>query len=183
MRLALLGPPGAGKGTQAEMLANVGGFEHISTGDMIRDEMSRDTELGRFAKEYYDRGDLVPDDVIIDMIKSRVADVPRVILDGFPRTVMQAAALDDQLAVAGTPLDRIIYFDVNIDEVVARLAKRREIEGRADDEPEAMRQRLEVYRRQTEPVVEYYRDSRRLVEINGVGEIDEVRERLNAAVA
>ncbi len=182
MRLALLGPPGAGKGTQAEMLAISGGFEHISTGDMIRDEMSRDTELGRFAKQYYDRGDLVPDEVIIDMIKSRVADAPRVILDGFPRTVTQAAALDDQLAVIGTPLDRVVYFDIDVEEVVTRLEKRREIEGRVDDEPDAVRQRLEVYRRETEPVVDYYRETDRLVEINGVGEIDVVRERLNAAI-
>ena len=184
MRIVILGPPGAGKGTQAVMLARERGFTHLSTGDMIRDEMERGTELGNFAKQFYDRGDLVPDDVIIGMIKGRILEATEgVVLDGFPRNVSQAASLDDQLAREDAPLDRIVLLRVDADEAVERMTKRREIEGRADDEPEAIRNRLDVFDKETAPVVDYYEDTERLVEINGVGEIEEVKARLNEALA
>lgn len=183
MRIVILGPPGAGKGTQAAMLAEARGYTHLSTGDMIRDEMARETELGVFAKQFYDRGDLVPDDVIIGMIKGRVLEAEGIILDGFPRNVSQAASLDDQLDREGTPLDKIVLMSVDPDEAVERMMKRREIEGRADDEPDAIRHRLEVFERETAPVVDYYMDTDRLIEINGVGEIEEVKARLNEALS
>ena len=183
MRIVILGPPGAGKGTQAIMLAEDRGYTHLSTGDMIRDEMARETELGTFAKQFYDRGDLVPDDVIIGMIKSRVIQSDGIVLDGFPRNVSQAASLDDQLDREGAPLDKIVLLSVDPDEAVERMMKRREIEGRVDDEPEAIRNRLEVFERETAPVIDYYMDTDRLIEVNGVGEIEEVKARLNAALS
>ena len=182
MRIVFLGPPGAGKGTQATMLSDKKGYVHLSTGDMIRDEMNRDTELGRYAKTFYDQGDLVPDATVIDMIKARLASVENVILDGFPRTVTQAASLDDQLYQAGVSLDRVIYFSVDVKELIDRLDKRREIEGRVDDDPEAIRNRMDVYNRETAPVVDFYRESGMLMEIDALGSIDQVRERLLDAV-
>ena len=183
MRIVFLGPPGAGKGTQAAMLTDQMGYVHLSTGDMIRDEMARGTELGVFAKGFYDKGDLVPDETVIDMIKSRLAEADNVILDGFPRTVVQAASLDDQLAMINAPLNKVIYFSVNVEELIDRLEKRREIEGRVDDEPEAIRHRMDVYDNQTAPVVDYYRDSDRVIEVEALGTIEEVQDRLTEALA
>ena len=182
MRIVFLGPPGAGKGTQAAALTSERGYVHLSTGDMIRDEMNRSSELGQFAKTFYDKGDLVPDQTIIDMIKARLAEAQNVILDGFPRTVTQAASLDDQLYRIGVSLDRVVFFSVNVDVLIERLEKRRDIEGRADDEPEAIRHRMDVYDRETAPVVDYYRDSDRLTQIEALGSIDEVRERLTGVL-
>lgn len=183
LRIVFLGPPGAGKGTQAAMLTDELGYQHLSTGDMIRDEMARGTELGQFAKTFYDKGNLVPDETVIDMIKFRLADAADVILDGFPRTVVQAATLDDELSKIGVSLDRVIFFRVDVEELVERLEKRREIEGRVDDEPEAIRRRMDVYNRETAPVVDYYRDNDRVTEIDALGTIEGVRERLTEAIA
>ncbi len=183
MRIVFLGPPGAGKGTQAARLSRDRGYAHLSTGDMIRDEMSRETQLGKFAKTFYDRGDLVPDEVIIDMIKGRAAELSDVVLDGFPRTIAQAAALDDQLSQLGVPLDRVVFFGVDVDVLVGRLEKRRDIEGRIDDTPDAMRNRMEVYERQTAPVADYYRDDGRLVEVDALGTVDQVFDRLLQALS
>ena len=182
MRIVFLGPPGAGKGTQAAMLTSERDYVHLSTGDMIRDEMNRGTELGAFAKTFYDKGDLVPDETVIDMIKARVAEAENVILDGFPRTVTQAAALDDQLFQIGVKLDSVVFFSVDVDELIDRLEKRRDIEGRADDEPDAIRHRMDVYDRETAPVVDYYRDSGRLTQIDALGSIENVRERLTEVI-
>lgn len=183
MRIVFLGPPGAGKGTQAAMLTDERGYVHLSTGDLIRDEMNRGTELGRFAKTFYDKGDLVPDETVIDMIKARLAKAENVILDGFPRTVTQAASLDDQLYRTGVSLDAVVFFSVDVEELIERLEKRRDIEGRADDEPDAIRHRMDVYDRETAPVVDYYRDGGRLTDIDALGSIDEVRSRLNDVLA
>ncbi len=165
------------------MLTQELGYVHLSTGDMIRDEMSRGTELGNFAKTFYDKGDLVPDETVIGMIKSRLAADENVILDGFPRTVVQAATLDDELAKVGVSLNKVVYFSVDIDELIDRLEKRRDIEGRVDDEPEAIGHRMDVYDRETAPVVDYYRDGGRVTQVDALGTIDEVRGRLIDALS
>ena len=164
------------------MLTEKLGYVHLSTGDMIRDEMARGTELGQFAKTFYDKGDLVPDTTVIDMIKARLADVKDVILDGFPRTLVQATSLDDELSKVGVSLDKVIFFRVDVDELVDRLEKRREIEGRVDDEPEAIRNRMDVYNRETAPVVDYYCDGGRVTEVDALGSIENVRRRLIEAI-
>lgn len=182
MRIVFLGPPGAGKGTQAASLTDELSYVHLSTGDMIRDEMARGTELGQFAKTFYDKGDLVPDQTVIDMIKGRLAKTEDVILDGFPRTVVQAASLDDELAKVDVSLDKVIFFKVDVDELIDRLEKRREIEGRVDDEPEAIRHRMDVYNLETAPVVDYYRDNERVIEVDALGTIEDVRSRVFGAI-
>ena len=205
MRIVLLGPPGAGKGTQALSLANEFGAVHLATGDMLRLEIQAGTELGSQAKSFMDRGDLVPDDVIIGMIKGRLRDASGMILDGFPRTVTQAEALDAELARLGAPLDAAINLKVDRDELVRRLSGRAicgkcskpftldqsgtgptvncdDCDGdllvREDDRPEAVVRRLKVYEEQTLPVVGYYRGVGLLVEVDGEGSPGEVNARL-----
>ncbi len=208
MRIVLLGPPGAGKGTQAVSLAEVTGAKHLATGDMLRAEIASGTPLGTSAKVYMDKGDLVPDEVIIGMIRGRLSGGAGVILDGFPRTVAQAQALDGELAKANSPLDMVIYLNVERDELVRRLSGRAvcgkcskpfkldgspgqpsgkcddcdgRLEVREDDRPEAVRHRLKVYERQTLPVLDYYKDTGMVREVDGAGTMDEVKNRLMAA--
>lgn len=205
MRIVLLGPPGAGKGTQASAIASEFGAVHLATGDMLRLEIQAGTELGSQAKTYMDRGDLVPDDVIIGMIRGRLQDASGMILDGFPRTVTQAEALDAELGRLGAPLHAAINLKVDRDELVRRLAGRAicsqcskpfamdqtgsdtaekcddcrgELLVREDDRPEAVVRRLQVYEEQTLPVVSYYRDVGALVEVDGEGSPGEVKARL-----
>jgi adenylate kinase len=184
MRIVLLGPPGAGKGTQGVRLAEALGITHLATGDLLRAEVAAGSELGKLAKSYMDRGDLVPDDVIIGMIKSRLSGrggESGMVLDGFPRTVTQAEALDAALKQSGQPLDRVIYFDVGRDELVKRLINRAKEQGRSDDTPETIERRMDVYEKQTAPVLEYYRRSGQVREIDGMGVPGEVFERLKKA--
>lgn len=182
MRIVLFGPPGAGKGTQGARLAEKLKISHLATGDMLRTEVANGTDLGREARQYMDRGDLVPDDVIIGMIRSRLTDSAGMVLDGFPRTLGQAKALDEAMDEAGTPLDRSIYFKVDEDELVKRLISRGSQQGRTDDTPETISWRMNVYREQTEPVLDYYRSTGRIVEIDGNGSPDMVFDRLVKAV-
>lgn len=183
-RVVMLGPPGSGKGTQAKRLAERFGYLHLSTGDMLRDEVKRMTTLGRKAKDIMERGELVPDELIVAMIQSRLSSAnDGIILDGFPRTVAQADALERMLAGADEGIDRAILVDVSDAEVARRLVGRAEIEGRADDTPEVITNRLEVYKRQTEPIVTYYSTRGLLTRIDGERTIDRVFADLEAVVA
>jgi adenylate kinase len=179
LRLVIFGRQGAGKGTQCEKLVEHYGAVHISTGDILREAVAAGTELGATAKEYMDRGDLLPDDLIVDMVADRLGQPDVVekgfILDGFPRSVPQAEALWE---VAGDQIDLAVNLDVPLDEVKARMLGR----GRADDNDEAIARRLALYEEQTVPAIEWIGAKGRLVTVDGLGTMDEVAERLFAAI-
>jgi adenylate kinase len=181
MNLILLGPPGAGKGTQGHRLSERYNIPEISTGDMLRSAVHKGTPLGREAKSYMDRGALVPDEVMIRIIRERLAqdDTERgFILDGFPRTVAQAEALLRLSEEQQRPIEHVISIAVPQEELLQRLAGRRQLEGRQDDTDEAIRHRLEVYERETAPLIDYYRRQGLLRCIVGVGTIDEIFQRV-----
>jgi len=212
LEIVLLGPPGSGKGTQADRLSEQFNLPHIATGDLFRENLKHETELGKLAKSYMERGDLVPDDVTVGMVRERLSRPDTAngfIFDGFPRTVAQAEALQSMLAEMGRQLAGVIYVKVSDEEIVRRLSGRlicRECQTpfhkifnpfktcpynkcngeylyqREDDKPETVRARLEVFRRQTAPLVDYYRQAGLLVEVNGEGEMATVTERMLAAV-
>jgi adenylate kinase len=185
MKIILLGPPGAGKGTQGHRLSSKYAIPKISTGDMLRAAVEAGSPLGKEAKHYIDRGALVPDAVIIGIVQQRLLheDARKgFILDGFPRTVAQAEALARMLQEHGHVLDHVISIDVPEEALLQRLAARREIEGRQDDTDEAIRHRLEVYRTETEPLIAYYRQNGLLRSIDGLGTIDEVFQRILAVL-
>lgn len=174
MRIVLLGPPGAGKGTQAQKLAEKLGVPHISTGDLFRHNISNNTDLGIEAKKYLDAGDLVPATLTNALVDDRLDDEDAAagfILDGFPRSVEQAKALDDMLTKRELSLDAVLEFRVPEEELVSRLKGR----GRADDTEDVIRNRFNVYRDETAPLLDYYSDS--LVTVDAVGELDEVFSR------
>jgi len=176
-----MGPPGAGKGTQATGLAARLGIPHISTGDIFRANVSQGTPLGVDARRYMDAGEYVPDDVTNAMVRDRLAQsdcAPGFLLDGYPRTVDQVAQLDDMLASSGHALDRVVELTVDIDEVVGRLVRRAADQGRADDTEDVIRRRLEVYAEQTAPLLAIYSSRHLLVQVDGLGDIDEVAGRL-----
>jgi adenylate kinase len=181
MRIVLLGPPGAGKGTQAAQVACRFDAPHIATGDIFRANVASGTELGRAAQEFMDRGDLVPDDVVIAMVMERLAERDcegGFVLDGFPRTVNQAEALDRRLAGLGTPLEAALSFDVTEEELLRRLAGRAAAQHRADDAEQTIRHRLEVFAIKTRPLIDYYRHRRLLNMVDGVGRVEEVTGRI-----
>ena len=185
MRIALLGPPGSGKGTQGVVLRETYGIPHVSSGDLLRAAVRDGTELGRRAKAFMDAGKLVPDDVVLAMMKERLAQADcrnGFLLDGFPRTSAQAEALTKMLADAETPLDHVVSLSVAEGEIVARLRGRREQEGRSDDSDETVRERLRVYAAETAPLLEYFRARRVLREIDGVGKPDVISDRIRAAL-
>ncbi len=182
MIAVVFGPPGSGKGTQASRVAVRLGIPHVAAGDMLRNEVSRGTDLGREAKPIMDAGDLVPDDLVVRMIEARLnqADAGKgVLLDGFPRTVPQAVTLDRMLKARDDYVAEVISLDVPDDELQRRILKRAEIEGRSDDTAEGLANRLVVYHQDTWPVLEHYRThGTRIEEINGVGDIDTITERI-----
>jgi adenylate kinase len=181
MNLILLGPPGAGKGTQGHRLSERYNIPEISTGAMLRSAVHKGTPLGREAKSYMDRGALVPDEVMIGIIRERLGqdDTERgFILDGFPRTVAQAEALSRLSEEQQRPIEHVISIAVPQEELLQRLAGRRQFEGRQDDTDEAIRYRLEVYERETAPLIDYYRRQGLLRCIVGVGTIDEIFQRV-----
>lgn len=213
MRLILLGPPGSGKGTQGAWLSSKYGIPAISTGDILREAVRRGTELGKKAKSYMDAGELVPDDVIIGLIEERLSEsdcAKGFILDGFPRTVPQAEALEELMKRRNWPLDAVLSLEVPDEEIVRRSVNRRvcancgrvfnlitdpppadgkcpvcggEIIQRDDDNEETVRARLRVYNEQTAPLKDYYEKRGKLIRVDGVGSIEEVRSRIEAALA
>jgi adenylate kinase len=213
MRIVLVGPPGAGKGTQAAFLAKNLSIPHISTGDLFRANISQQTELGKLAKSYMDAGNLVPDEVTIGMAKDRMEKPDAeggFLLDGFPRNVSQAEALDEMLKTEGMKLDAVLDLEVPEEEVVKRIAGRRicrkdsshvfhvtyspaktegvcdvcggELYQRDDDTEETVRKRLEVYHTQTEPIIDYYKAQGLVVTISALGKVDEVTSRAMEAL-
>lgn len=213
MNVVLLGPPGAGKGTQAERVAKSCEVPHVSTGDMLRDSVAKGTELGKLAKGYMERGELVPDDVIIGIVKERLLEPDAekgFILDGFPRTLAQAIALESELSSLGRTIDFVVNIEVSDEEVVRRISGRRicrscgkpyhvefnppKVEGvcdvcggqlyrRADDEPEAVRKRLEVYHEQTASLEGFYKERGVLVGVDGAKSVVEVSKDIESLLS
>lgn len=186
MRIVFLGPPGAGKGTQAQMLAEHLSIPHISTGEMLRAAVQGGSELGQRVKSYLDSGELVPDEVIIDVIEARLTEADcshGFLLDGFPRTEPQAAALSAMLKRLSMDLTHVVELEVPEDELIERIRNRgAQGSGRSDDTVEVAKKRLEVYRAQTEPVTTYYETHGGVSKVDGVGDIDQVRQRVLTAV-
>ncbi len=185
MRLILMGPPGAGKGTQAKVVADHFGVPAISTGDIFRTNVSEGTELGLRAKEYMDAGEYVPDEVTNLMVRNRIDESdaePGFLLDGYPRTLAQVEELDGMIKHTGHSLDAVVVLTVQSEELVQRLLQRAATEGRSDDTEDVIRRRQEVYTEQTEPLIDVYRERDLLVEVDGMGSVDEVSERIFAAL-
>jgi adenylate kinase len=184
-RLLLIGPPGAGKGTQAARLAEAYGIPAISTGDIFRENVKNETELGREAKAFMDRGEYVPDSLTNALVRDRLSHEDAkngFLLDGYPRTADQVVELDGILADQGNALDAVVLITADTDEVVRRLLNRALEQGRADDTEEVIRRRMEVYAEQTAPLIEVY-SSRNLVrEVDGLGAVEEVTERILSAL-
>jgi adenylate kinase len=184
VNLLVLGPQGAGKGTQAKRIESEYGIPHVSTGDMFR-ALDTSTELGRKVKAIMDSGELVPDEVTVGMIEDRLSEPDATrgfVVDGFPRNLPQADALDAMLGGIGRGLDAILFFDVPDSVGLERALKRAELEGRSDDTPEVIAKRLAVYHEQTEPIVEHYRTTGKLVPIHAERSVDEVWAEITAAL-
>ena len=179
--LIFLGPPGSGKGTQAQILTKKLNYLHISIGDLLRENISTQTDLGKLASKYVSSGELVPDDLIIDLVNLSIVDLQSkkssskgVILDGFPRTINQAVALENKIKELNVLIKSVVYLDISDEKILSRLLNR----GRDDDEPELIRNRLDVYRNQTEPLLVFYDERKLLNSINGDQELDDVNNNI-----
>jgi adenylate kinase len=185
MRIVFLGPPGSGKGTQAKLLSERLGIPAVSTGDILREAVRQKTPLGLKAQAIMERGDLVPDELIVSLMRERMGRPDArggFILDGFPRTLEQASALETMLAGNGDALSAVLNFSVPEKLLVERMLGRAAAEGRADDRPETIAERLRVYREKTEPLVDFYRRRDLLVDVDGVGSVREISERIDDAL-
>lgn len=184
MRLILFGPPGAGKGTQADFIREKYEVEHISTGDVLREAMKNETEVGLYAKSFMDKGELVPDEVVTEIIRQKISAIGGggFMLDGFPRTLEQARSLDGILADTGIGIDAVIFLEVPDEEVVQRITKRQKTEGRRDDTEGVIRSRLRVYKDQTSPLKDFYEKTGVLRAVEGVGQISDIAERIDGVL-
>ena len=185
LNVVIFGPPGSGKGTQSENIIKKYGLAHISTGDILRKEITENTQLGFLAKSYIDKGELVPDDVIIGMLDNKLdklGKVAGVIFDGFPRTVDQAIALKNMLASYKTDVSVMVNLEGPKQELIDRLLLRGETSGRSDDNLETIEKRINVYEQQTKPVIEFYKSEKKYASIEGVGSIEEIFNRINTAI-
>jgi adenylate kinase len=186
LNIVLFGPPGAGKGTQSERLIHKYGLIHLSTGDIFRANIKGETELGKLAKSYMDQGSLVPDEVTINMLRTEVLKHPKAngfIFDGFPRTNAQAQALDTFLATLNSAISIMLALEVEEAELRTRLLLRGQNSGRPDDvNPEVIQKRIDVYNNETKPVKDFYQKQNKFVSIDGIGEIDEISNRLYTAI-
>ncbi|MFH1853187.1 MAG: adenylate kinase [Candidatus Neomarinimicrobiota bacterium] len=181
MKLVLLGPPGVGKGTQATNVKDHFKIVHLSTGDILRGEVKTNSELGQKAKSFMDAGALVPDELLLQMMEQRLRQpdcAAGYLLDGFPRTIPQAEGLEKILAGLNQNLDAVVSLTADEEELIKRLVLRGETSGRSDDTPEVIRQRQEVYRQQTEPLLKFYSERNLLKEVDGIGAIPEITERI-----
>jgi len=184
--IILFGPPGSGKGTQSEKIIEKYGLVHLSTGDLLRKERQLKTPLGIEAQQFIDKGQLVPDEVVIGMISSALDENPEArgfLFDGFPRTVAQAEALDRLLELKKSEIALVLFLEVNEEELIKRLVHRAKTSGRTDDADENIqRKRQEVYKNETLPVAVYYARSKKVININGIGGIDEIFSKLSAQI-
>lgn len=178
MNLVIFGGPGSGKGTQSARIIDNYGLYHISTGELLRDHIKRETEIGKTANEYISKGQLIPDDLMIsiieDVLDKEAKDKKGIILDGFPRTIPQAEALEEFLKSRGSEVHAVIGLEVPDEELTSRLLKRAEESGRSDDNPETIKKRLEVYHNQTSPLREHYIGKNKYISINGKGNVDDI---------
>tara|TARA_S200000501_G_C20559199_1_gene627998 strand:- start:85 stop:669 length:585 start_codon:yes stop_codon:yes gene_type:complete len=179
--LIFLGPPGSGKGTQAEILTKKLKYFHISIGDLLRENISKNTDLGKLSSKYVDSGELVPDDLIIELVNSSLQDLQHenskflgVILDGFPRTINQASSLNSKIKDSGASIKAVIYLDISDEKIISRLEGR----GRKDDKPDLIKNRLNVYRNQTEPLLSFYDEKKLLEPVNGDQQLEDVNNNI-----
>lgn len=183
--LVLFGPPGSGKGTQSENIISKFGLLHVSTGDLLRAEKKAETPLGLEAKKFMDNGELVPDEVVIGMISSKIDANPEAkgfIFDGFPRTVAQAEALDKLLSFKNNPINLVISLQVKEEELIKRLVERGKESGRVDDNEEVITKRIKVYHQETSPVADFYNEQDKLVTVEGIGSIGDIFEAISSKI-
>jgi adenylate kinase len=186
MRIVLLGPPGVGKGTQAKLVAQKHKLEKISTGDLLRAELANNTELGKLAQQYMRQGMLVPDDIVNKMVAEKIASLGSgagFLLDGYPRTIAQAVALEAALRSLGVKIDRVIAFQSDENTLLERIRGRAKIENRTDDDEQTALNRFRIYQQETAPLIDHYKKSELLIEINASGDIETVNKLVEEALA